>query len=224
MNATRLLLVEDDADLLLTTRLVLERQGFVVVTAGDGVEALDVLAHEQVDAAVVDIVMPRMDGITLVRRLRDTPHLAHLPVLLLTARDLPFDQVGGLDAGADDYVVKPFDSDVLAARIRALLRRRPQPADDAERHGDLAIDRRGMAVTLAGEPVALSATEYRLLETFLDHAGQVLTREQLLAHVWGSADWGDARVVDVNIQRLRSKVGAQRIETLRGLGYKWPRP
>ena len=89
---------------------------------------------------------------------------------------------------------------------------------------DTPIDRRGMTVTVAGEPVALSATEYRLVETFLDHAGQVLTREQLLAHVWGSAEWGDARVVDVNIQRLRVKVGAQRIETLRGLGYKWPRP
>lgn len=102
MDATRLLLVEDDPDLLLTTRLVLERQGFTVTTAADGLEALDALAHHSVDAAVVDIVMPRMDGITLTRRIRETPHLRHLPVVLLTARDLPFDQVSGLDAGADE--------------------------------------------------------------------------------------------------------------------------
>lgn len=144
--------------------------------------------------------------------------------MLLTARDLPYDQVSGLDADADDYVVKPFDSEVLAARIRAVLLRRPAPTDAAERHGDLTLDRPGMTVSRAGEPVPLSATEYSLLETLVDHAGQMLSREQLLAHVWGSAEWGEARVVDVNIQRLRAKIGPDHIQTLRGLGYKWLRP
>lgn len=226
MGDARILVVEDDDDVRVTTRLVLKRQGFDVVTAADGLEALDVLAAqaaEPVDAAVVDIVMPRMDRLSLVRRLRASERYGDLPVLMLTARDLPYDQVSGLDAGADDYVVKPFDSDVLAARLRALLRRRPAGGPRQERSGDLVIDRAGMTLTRAGEPVQLSATEFRLLEVLLDHAGQVLGREQLLAHVWGSADWGEPRVVDVNIQRLRAKIGAAHIETVRGSGYKWVR-
>jgi DNA-binding response OmpR family regulator len=221
MTSPVVLLVEDDADLRLTTRLVLERQGFTVVTAEDGVDALDRLRDHSVDVAVVDVLMPRMDGLTLLRELRNSAAHAELPVLLLTARDLPSDQVGGLDAGADDYVVKPFDSAVLAARIRVLLRRRgPASAPTWHQLGELRIDRDGMVVERDGQPIELSATEFRLLDALLDHAGQVLSREQLLHLVWGSADWGEPRVVDVNVQRLRAKIGAQKIVTLRGSGYK----
>lgn len=221
MTSPVVLLVEDDANLRLTTRLVLERQGFTVVTAEDGLDALARLRDQSVDVAVVDVLMPRMDGLTLLRELRSSAEHAELPVLLLTARDLPSDQVGGLDAGADDYVVKPFDSAVLAARIRVLLRRRsPSATPTWLELGELRIDRDGMVVERSGQPVELSATEFRLLDALLDHAGQVLSREQLLHLVWGSADWGEPRVVDVNVQRLRAKIGAQMIVTLRGSGYK----
>lgn len=214
------MLVEDDADLRLTTRLVLEKFGFGVVTAVDGIDALDQLGVQPVDVAVVDIMMPRLDGIGLTKRIRANAQTKDLPVLLLTARDLPHDQVVGLESGADDYVTKPFDGEVLAARVRALLRRRGGTAEPTERLGDLHIDRAGMTLTRNGAPVDLSATEFRLLFVLLDHLGAVLSREQLLAHVWGSADWGDPRVVDVNIQRLRAKIGADHIVTVRGAGYK----
>jgi DNA-binding response OmpR family regulator len=223
MSPPTVLLAEDDADLRVTTRLVLQRQGFEVITAADGVAALEVLAQHQVDVAVVDVMMPRMDGITLLKRLRASAEHQLLPVLLLTARDLPCDQVSGLDAGADDYVVKPFDSDVLAARLRALLRVARSAESAWTIVGDLRIDRAGMVVERGQIPIELSATEFRLLDALLEHAGQVLSREQLLELVWGSNDWGEARVVDVNIQRLRAKIGAERIVTLRGAGYKLAR-
>ncbi len=224
MTTPLVLLVEDDADLRVTTRLVLERQGFEVLTAEDGLAALEVVAGRCPDAAVVDVMMPRMDGITLTKRLRSDPATATLPILLLTARDLPHDQVTGLDAGADDYVTKPFDGEVLAARLRALLRRQGAAAGPTvERVGDLEIDREGMTVTRAGAPVELSATEFRLLAALVDHLGAVLSREQLLDRVWGSASWGDPRVVDVNVQRLRAKIGAEHIVTMRGAGYKMAR-
>ncbi len=218
------LLVEDDAALRLTTRLVLEKFGFTVVTATDGLDGLDRLDDGGVDVAVIDVMMPRLDGIGLTKRIRDSVRWRDLPILLLTARDLPHDQVVGLESGADDYVTKPFDGEVLAARLRALIRRRHAEEAEVERLGGLEIDRLGMTLTRDGRAIDLSATEFRLLFTLLDYVGTVLSREQLLSHVWGSADWGDPRVVDVNIQRLRSKIGAEHIVTVRGAGYKLVRP
>lgn len=226
------LLVEDDEALRLTTRLVLEKQGFAVLTAIDGVDALTKLADANPDIAVVDVMMPRMDGITFVRKVREQRDLG---VVMLTARDLPYDQMAGFDAGADDYVVKPFDGDVLAARIRAVLRRTHRSASKAvapsgaaagpelTRLGDLDIDRDGMIVSRSGVDIPLSATEFRLLLAFVDRPGRVLTREQLLDVVWGST-WGDPHVVEVNIARLRAKIGASYLHTVRGVGYKLVRP
>lgn len=226
----RALLVEDDADLRLTTRLVLERHGFTVAVAVDGVDALEQLDHPETpcaaDVAVIDVMMPRMDGLTPTRRLRASARHADLPIVLLTARDLIHDQVAGLDAGADDYVVKPFDGDVLAARLRALLRRRPAPASaepDLVTVADLSIDLDGMVVTRDGVPIELTATEFRLLSTLLEHRGAVLSRDQLLDRVWGGTSWTTSRAVDVNIQRLRAKVGHEIVTTVRGAGYKVPR-
>lgn len=204
-----------------TTALVLERQGFAVSTAGDGVEGLEVLGRGEFDVAVVDVMMPRMDGITFARRVRED---SDLPIILLTARDLPHDQLAGFHAGADDYVTKPFDGEVLAARLRALLRRTEtgpqQPDTTTIRVADLAVDPEGMVVTRGGEEVALSATEFRLLEVLLDHRGRVLSRPQLLELVWDIGAWGDTHVVEVTVQRLRRKIGAERIVTVRGAGYK----
>jgi DNA-binding response OmpR family regulator len=216
------LLVEDDEELRLTTRLVLERQGFTVTVAADGVEGLARLDEETPDVALVDVMMPRMDGITFIRQIRARRGpIAELPVIVLTARDLPHDQVAGFDAGADDYVVKPFDGQVLAARLRAVLRRGAAPSADGIRVGDLLIDRPGMSISRGDEPISLSSTEFRLLEAFLDHPSRVLSRGQLLDLVWGDPDWGDPHVVEVNVQRLRSKIGAEHIVTVRGAGYKW---
>jgi DNA-binding response OmpR family regulator len=212
-----ILVVEDDTDLQLTTRLVLEQHGFQVEVAGNGLDGLERARAVQPDLALVDVMMPVMDGITMTRRLRSE---MDVPVIMLTARDLPHDEIVGLDAGADDYITKPFDGEVLAARIRSLLRRSAAPRTSIERFGDVEIDRVAMVVQVAGQEVTLSATELRLLLTFADHPNAVLSRDQIMERVWGSADWGEGRVVDVNIQRLRTKVGADLIHTVRGLGYK----
>lgn len=214
------LLVEDDETLRVTTRLVLERHGFRVATAFDGINGLEQLEAVGPDVLVVDVVMPRMDGITFVRRAHERQ--PDVPAVVLTARDLPHDQLAGFEAGADDYVVKPFDGDVLAARLRAVLRRgRPEQPESADvLVGDLRIDRPGMVVHRDGERVTLSSTEFRLLEAFLDHIGRVLSRIQLLEIVWGDAAWGDPHVVEVTVQRLRAKIGPGHIETVRGAGYK----
>ncbi|WP_068427313.1 response regulator transcription factor [Piscicoccus intestinalis] len=216
-NGPLVLLVEDDETLQVTTRLVLQRHGFRVATADDGIDGLEKLATVDPDVLLVDVVMPRMDGITFVRRARER---LDVPAVVLTARDLPHDQLAGFEAGADDYVVKPFDGDVLAARLRAVLRRGGAPRSQEVRLGALRIDRPGMVVHRDEERITLSSTEFRLLEAFLDHTGRVLSRPQLLDLVWGDASWGDPHVVEVTVQRLRAKIGAEHIVTVRGAGYK----
>lgn len=220
VDVVTVVLVEDDRDLQVTTRLVLEREGFRVLVAGDGVEALEVLASSPVDVALIDVMLPRFDGISLTKRIREK---SALPIVLLTSRGLPHDQIAGLEAGADDYVVKPFDGEVLAARLKAVLRRAGGELATVVQRNGLVIDLEGMTATLDGQPVPLSATEFRLLDALLTNVGRVLTREQLLDLVWGDSGWGDARVVDVNVQRLRAKIGADQIVTVRGAGYKMER-
>ncbi|WP_278257862.1 response regulator transcription factor [Nocardioides convexus] len=177
MERPLVLLVEDDEDLRTTTRLVLESRGFDVVTAADGEAGWASYRAREVDLAVIDVVLPLLDGLRLTERIR--AHGGQTPILLLTARDLPRDQVVGFEAGADDYVVKPFDGDVLEARLRALLRRRGGAAPTREvAHGALPVDVDGMTVQRDGVPVDLSATEFRLLAAFLDNLGIVLSRSQ----------------------------------------------
>jgi DNA-binding response OmpR family regulator len=214
------LLVEDDADVRETTQLVLERHGFVVRSAADGEEGYALARQGVVDIAVVDVAMPGMDGITLTRLLVTE---RRCPVILLTARDLVTDVVSGLELGADDYLTKPFDGRILAARIRNVLRRTRSAQADVDQLGDLVVDRAAMTVERGEKKISLSATEFRILALLLDHRGAVLSRSQVLAHVWGDAKWGRDRVVDVNIQRLRAKLDTDQIVTVRGAGYKIPR-
>ncbi|MFX0539959.1 response regulator transcription factor [Ornithinimicrobium sp. Y1847] len=217
------LLVEDDEMLRRTTALVLQRQGFTTLVAQDGVAALEVLdaADRRPEVAVVDVMMPRMDGLTLTRRLRTRPDTADLPIVMLTARDLTGDQLAGFSAGVDDYVVKPFDGEVLAARIRAVLRRGAAVVSATGLTlGELTIDLAGMSVRRGEEEITLSHTEFRLLETLLEHRGAVLSKAQLLDRVWGVGEWADPHVVEVTVQRLRSKIGPELIATVRGVGYK----
>ncbi|MFI1396105.1 two-component system response regulator CseB [Streptomyces sp. NPDC020681] len=222
-----LLLVEDDEVIRSTVRMLLERYGFTVSTAADGLSGLEMFREKNPDLLLLDVMLPHLDGIGLCRRIRE---LSLAPILMMSARGDSLDVISGLEAGADDYVVKPCESSVLVARIRSLLRRvsfTPAPADTPDTavltFGELTIDTRGMDVHRAGQPLALTPTELRMLLEFAASPGVVLERRTLLNRVWDHAWHGDSRVVDLHVQRLRVKIGAERIETVRGFGYKFRR-
>jgi DNA-binding response OmpR family regulator len=218
----RVLLVEDDDVIREATQLALERNGFTVDVAADGLTGLDTFRERQPDVALLDIMLPGMNGVSLCRQIREE---SQTPVIMMSARADPVDVVLGLEAGADDYVTKPFDSTVLVARIRAVVRRMSRvdaqaPSVAGNVFGDLEVDRDALEVTLKGQPVELTPTELRLLLCFVDAPGTVLTRDVLLEQVWDYQWGGDSRVVDVHVQRLRAKIGQDLIETVRGFGYK----
>ncbi|GAA3804805.1 two-component system response regulator CseB [Streptomyces coacervatus] len=220
-----ILLVEDDEMIREATRLTLEAHGYRVRTAADGVTGLAMFREQRPEVAVLDIMLPGLNGVSLAGRIREE---SGVPVLLISARNDPVDVVMGLEAGADDYVTKPFEGSVLVARIRCLLRRAApaEPSADAPgpagplRFGDLLFCPTTLEVRLNGRPLALTTTELKLLREFTASAGTVLTRDLLLERVWDYAWSGDTRVVDVHVQRLRAKIGRDRIETVRGFGYK----
>ncbi|MCB5170404.1 response regulator transcription factor [Streptomyces bambusae] len=230
MAETHVLFVEDDDVIREATTLALERDGFVVTAMPDGLSGLESFRADRPDIALLDVMVPGMDGVSLCRRIRDE---STVPVIMLSARADSIDVVLGLEAGADDYVTKPFDGAVLVARIRAVLRRfghagahgagaDEEPAGERGvlTFGELEVDTEGMEVRRGGAPVALTPTEMRLLLEFSTAPGTVLSRDRLLERVW-DYDWGgDTRVVDVHVQRLRTKIGQDRIETVRGFGYK----
>jgi two-component system response regulator MprA len=232
----RVLVVDDEPAVResLTSSLVFE--GYKVVAASDGLEALDRAKNERPDLIVLDVLMPRLDGLTACRRLRAAGDVT--PVLMLTARDMVGDRVTGLDAGADDYLVKPFELDELLARIRALLRRStvtaaagsgvaavagPQRDEGVLAFDDLRMDTLTREVTRAGRPLTLTRTEYMLLEMFLTHPRQVLTREQILETVWGFDFEPASNSLDVYVMYLRRKTEVDSlprlIHTVRGVGF-----
>ncbi|WP_207401162.1 two-component system response regulator CseB [Actinomadura roseirufa] len=217
-----LLLVEDDEVIRRTVGMALERYGHEVTTAADGLTGLELFQAGGHDVLLLDVLLPQLNGIGLVTRVRES---SQVPVLMMSARGESADIVAGLEAGADDYVVKPVDITVLLSRIRALLRRTTftgeAPAPSAAlTFGDLTIDTLGLEVRRDGRPLALSPTELRLLLEFAASPGVVLDRHTLLRDVWDYAWDGDSRVVDLCVRRLRAKIGADRIETVRGFGYK----
>jgi DNA-binding response OmpR family regulator len=217
-----ILLVEDDATIREMTQLSLERDGFVVDTAADGPAGLEAFRAGSPDLVLLDVMLPGLDGVSVCRAIRES---SVVPVVMLTARTDAVDVVLGLEAGADDYVTKPFEPSVLAARLRAVLRRVTRAAPQQPlRFGDLEIDPLGMVVTCGGEELSLTPTEYRLLLMLAENAGVVLGRERLLEEVWGYLWAGDTRLVDMHVRRLRGKVGHEAIETVRGAGYKMVRP
>ena len=229
MTETRLLFVEDDPVIRTATADYLARNGFDVVTAEDGDAGLELWRTSDPVLALLDVMLPGMDGVSLCRAIRAE---SQIPVILMSARSDPIDVVLGLEAGADDYVTKPFEPAVLAARLRAALRR-ASPEDGerpaVEQIGVLEIDREGYEVTRDGEPLALTPTEYRLLVEFADNIGMALDRATLLERVWGYGWAGDTRLVDVHVQRLRAKIEAdpaspELVQTVRGVGYKLVRP
>ncbi|MER7501505.1 response regulator transcription factor [Nonomuraea pusilla] len=221
----RLLVVDDEPALREALQSSLEFEGYKVTTADDGQAALDELAREAYDAVLLDVMMPRLDGLTACRRLRAAGN--HVPVLMLTARDAVGDRVSGLDAGADDYLVKPFELDELLARVRALLRRGALSAAPAEdgvlSYADLRMDPATREVTRGGRALDLTRTEYLLMELFLSHPRQVLTRDQILSEVWGFDFEPTSNSLDVYVMYLRRKTEAagepRVIHTVRGVGY-----
>lgn len=226
-DQTHVLFVEDDDVIREATTLALERDGFVVTAMPDGLSGLEAFRSDRPDIALLDVMVPGLDGVSLCRRIRDE---SMVPVIMLSARADAIDVVLGLEAGADDYVTKPFDGAVLVARIRAVLRRFERAGSGREEaspdgggvlaFGELEIDTEGMEVRRAGQQVALTPTEMRLLLEFSAAPGTVLSRDKLLERVWEYGWGGDTRVVDVHVQRLRTKIGQDRIETVRGFGYK----
>ncbi|MFC5380858.1 response regulator transcription factor [Aquipuribacter nitratireducens] len=218
----RLLVVEDDAALAATLRRALEREGHAVDTAADGDEALWFACEQDYDVVVLDVMLPGPDGFEVVRRMRGAGRWA--PVLLLTARDGVVDRIAGLDAGADDYLTKPFSVGELAARVRALARRAPQERPVVLRVGDLVLDPASREVTRAGVPVDLSPKEFALLQALMRRPGEALSRSALIEQVWDFAYDGTSNVVDVYIGYLRDKVdrpfGRRSVLTVRGAGYR----
>jgi len=223
----RVLVVDDDDDIRLLLEELLRGAGYGVETARDGRDALRTFHGSPTDLVVLDLSMPELDGFETLERLRD---LSDVPVILLTARGGEIDKVRGFRAGADDYVVKPFGRQELLARIEALLRRAPDPThlehyDD----GALSIDYRRRHVVCRGLPVRLTPLEFRLLVTFVEHTGQVLSADQLVEQVWGHADGVSRDQVKLYVSYLRKKLGQQAegfepIETVRGFGYRYVPP
>ena len=215
----RLLIVEDSQTLAESLRATLEQDGHACDHAADGEQAIAFLAGHDYDLLVLDWMLPGLDGVSVCRQLRAKSDVS---ILMLTARGELEDRVAGLDAGADDYLVKPFRFQELLARVNAMLRRRNLQARKRLSVGELALDRETREVWRNDQPVALTPREFGLLELMMSHPRQVFTREQMLNRVWGYSWTGDANVVEVHISSLREKVGdaeRQLIRTVRGVGY-----
>lgn len=225
---TRILMIEDDAVIFEATTIGLERLGYHVQGAEDGLEGLELFRRLQqedpVDVVLLDVMLPTMNGTQICRELRS---FSKVPVIMLSARGEGLDMVTGLDAGADDYLAKPFDLQVLDARLRAVLRRTEiptaataVPAGSAPISQRLKIDPYKLVVLLDGQGVHLTPTEMKILLMLNETPGAVVSRNDILAEVWGYTWEADHRVIDVHVQRIRRKIGAGRIETVRGFGYR----
>ena len=220
----RILIVEDNPRILGFLKKGLSEEGYIVETAADGDEGFERARTERFDAAVVDVMLPGRSGIDLVRGLRAEG--SALPILLLTALGRPEEKVHGLDAGADDYLTKPFDFSELSARLRALLRRASGAPAPTLRVGELELDPARRQVTLQGEPVQLTPKEYSLLEYLLRNPNRPLSRSMIMEHVWGIRFDPGTNVVDVFINSLRNKLDPEHelIQTVRGVGYMLSSP
>ncbi len=224
MKGEMILVVDDEQHIVDLARLYLERDGFRVLSAGDGATALAMVRQQRPALMILDLMLPQVDGWEVCRRIRNDPRTAELPILMLTARDDDVDKVVGLEMGADDYMTKPFNPRELVARVKAILRR-TQPREgigDVLQVGDLTIDPARREVCVAGRPIRLRAKEFDLLLTLAQHRGIVLSREQLLDLVWGYDFYGQTRTVDVHIAHLREKLRGSdvEIETVWGVGYR----
>ncbi len=218
---TRILVVDDDPAVTSVLRRGLGYEGYAVEEASTGQQALDAARERPPDLVILDVMMPGIDGLEVCRRLRTVDSL--LPIVMLTAKDAPRDQVHGLDTGADDYITKPFAFDVLLARLRVQLRRREGQKQDVLAYEDLHVDTLGRRVSRGERKVALTTTEFDLLRLLLMHQGHVLTKDQIMQQVWGYDFGGNENIVEVYVRSLRRKLEEQGeprlIQTVRGAGY-----
>ena len=217
----KILLAEDEVDLNNVVTRYLKKNGYSVDSVLDGEEALDYLEYSEYDLVILDIMMPKVDGFEVIKKLRDKGN--HTSVLMLTARDSADDKVKGLDLGADDYIVKPFDFNELMARIRAVVRRKYGNSSNKLVIGDLILDTSEKSVTRAGNQIELTGKEYEVLEYLMQSKNRILSRDQIKEHVWDFDYEGDSNIIDVLIKNIRKKIdiedGKQIIYTKRGLGY-----
>jgi two-component system response regulator QseB len=213
----RLLLIEDDVALGEGIHQALSREGYTVDWVKDGTRALHAVLSEEFDLAILDLGLPKLDGLTVLKRLRDSG--SALPVLILTARDATEDRIAGLDAGADDYLIKPFDLSELKARLRALLRRSAGRARVMIEHAGISLDPTSQQVTYQNEPVSLTPKEYQLLYELLSPPGRVMTRERLIQLLYGWNEEAESNTLEVHIHHLRKKFSTELIRTVRGVGY-----
>lgn len=216
---TKILLIEDEPYIAAFVSRGLESVGYTTVTADDGAEGLSRALSGDIDLVLLDVGLPTIDGFEVLRRLRSEG--SAVPVIMLTARSSTRDTVEGLDAGANDYVSKPFTFDELLARVRSRLRESSAPSGITVVYGDVVLDILARRATVGGREVELSAREFALAEQFLRSPGRVLTREQLLSRVWGLDFDPGSNVVDVYVRYLRGKLGGHHIVTVRGAGYRW---
>lgn len=217
----RVLVVEDEASIREMVALNLKMAGWEVLEAPSAERALELMHQsEPCDAALLDIMLPGMDGLEVLRRLRGGRETAEIPVIMLTARTAEMDRVAGLESGADDYVVKPFGLMELQARIKAVLRRTRRQENGVLRCGELEVDPAARTVRRGGEPVELTYKEFELLRLLVSRRGSVLTRDEILHAVWDYDFTGETRTVDMHIKSLRQKLGDGFISTVRGVGYK----
>ena len=217
----KILLAEDEVDLNNVVTRYLKKNGYSVDNVLDGEEALDYLEYGEYDLVILDIMMPKVDGFEVIKKLRDKGN--HTSVLMLTARDSADDKVKGLDLGADDYIVKPFDFNELLARIRAVVRRKYGNSSNRLVIEDLILDTSEKSVTRAGKQIELTGKEYEVLEYLMQSKNRILSRDQIKEHVWDFDYEGDSNIIDVLIKNIRKKIdietGKQIIYTKRGLGY-----
>ena len=218
------LVVEDETALVTLLHYNLEREGYRVLEARDGEEAMLVAAEEKPDVVILDWMLPQLSGIEVCRRLRTRQETRNIPIIMLTARGEETDRIRGLDTGADDYITKPFSMTELLARLRAVMRRiRPGLAEDVVRIGDIEVDRAAHRVRRGGHDIHLGPTEFKLLDHLIQYPGRVFSREQLLDAVWGSDVYVEVRTVDVHVGRLRKALNIpgvkDPIRTVRSAGY-----
>ncbi|MEW5321990.1 response regulator transcription factor [Geobacillus thermoleovorans] len=222
MDKRAVLMVDDEEEMRLLVGMYLENAGFLCLEAGDGDEALAILAQQPVDAVLLDVMMPKQDGFAVCARIREQ---SDVPILFLTALGEEWDKVKGLKLGGDDYIVKPFSPGELIARLEAVLRRarRSREQNGRLQFGELTIDEKGRAVTVGGDPVRLTLKEFELLLFLAKHRGQVFSRDDLLIKVWGYDYTGNVRTVDTHVKTLRMKLkdAGRHIQTVWGIGYKF---
>ena len=223
----RILIVEDEQDISDLVAFNLKRSGFAVMQAHDGIEGLDKALHERPDLIVLDLMLPGRDGYSVFRELRRDPRTVAIPVIMLTARAQTEDRIQGLEAGADDYLTKPFSPKELILRVQAVLKRSEAPPGNVDfSFGPFRFDKNALKFYLDNEPAELTATEFKLLLFLCERAGRPQDRNDLLRTVWGYSDASHSRTLDTHMKRLRQKLGGHGawIETVRGVGYRVARP